>query len=212
MERQRGMRKGQETRARVMDIAEVAILAKGYGATSIDEIIEEAGITKSGFFYHFPDKRALALALLERYVDREDSFFDDLFARAEELHDDPLHAFLIGLKLFSEMMADLPTGHPGCLIATYCYNERLFDREFQEISREAMLSWRRRFRVMLDRIADRYDMQDDIDLDHLADMVSCSVEGAIVSAKTLKDPQVLPQQILMLRSFIKLLFRPRINA
>ena len=152
------------------------------------------------------------MALLERYVDREDSFFDDLFARAEELHDDPLHAFLIGLKLFSEMMADLPTGHPGCLIATYCYNERLFDREFQEISREAMLSWRRRFRVMLDRIADRYDMQDDIDLDHLADMVSCSVEGAIVSAKTLKDPQVLPQQILMLRSYIKLLFRPRINA
>ena len=58
------MRKGQETRTRVMDIAEVAILSKGYGATSIEEIIEEAGITKSGFFYHFPDKRALALALL----------------------------------------------------------------------------------------------------------------------------------------------------
>lgn len=203
------MRKGQETRNRVMDIAEAAILAKGYGATSIEEIIEEAGITKSGFFYHFPDKRALALALLERYVDREDAFFDDLFARAEELHEDPLHAFLIGLKLFAEMMADMPTGHPGCLIATYCYNERLFDREFQDRSRDAMLAWRGRFRRMLARIAEDYEMQDDIDLNHLADMVSCSVEGAIIMSKTLREPQVLPEQILMLRSYIKLLFGKR---
>jgi TetR/AcrR family transcriptional regulator, transcriptional repressor for nem operon len=203
------MRKGEQTRSRVMDIAEAAILSKGYGATSIEEIIEEAGITKSGFFYHFPDKRALALALLERYVKTEDSFFDELFSRAEELHDDPLHAFLIGLKLFSEMMADLPNGHPGCLIATYCYNERLFDREIRDISREATLSWRRRFYEMFKRIADVYEMEDVVDLDHLADMVSNTAEGAIIMAKSLQDPQIVPQQILMLRSYMKLLFQRR---
>ena len=67
-----------------MDIAEAAILAKGYGATSIEEIIEEAGITKSGFFYHFHDKRGLALALLHRYVEAETDLLNRLFARAEE--------------------------------------------------------------------------------------------------------------------------------
>lgn len=192
-----------------MDIAEVAILSKGYGATSIEEIIEEAGITKSGFFYHFPDKRALALALLLRYVEAEDAFFDDLFARAEELHDDPLHAFLIGLKLFSEIMADLPNGHPGCLIATYCYNERLFDGEIMSISKHAMLAWRHRFRAMFERIADLYEMEDPVDLDHLADMVSNTAEGAIIMAKSLQDPQIVPQQILLLRSYLKLLFQRR---
>jgi TetR/AcrR family transcriptional regulator, transcriptional repressor for nem operon len=192
-----------------MDIAEAAILSKGYGATSIEEIIEEAGITKSGFFYHFPDKRALALALLERYVEAEDAFFDDLFARAEELHDDPLHAFLIGLKLFSEIMADLPNGHPGCLIATYCYNERLFDGEIMSISKQATLAWRHRFRAMFDRIADLYEMEDPVDLDHLADMVSNTAEGAIIMAKSMQDPQIVPQQILLLRSYLKLLFQRR---
>jgi AcrR family transcriptional regulator len=192
-----------------MDIAEVAILSKGYGATSIEEIIEEAGITKSGFFYHFPDKRALALALLLRYVEAEDAFFDDLFARAEELHDDPLHAFLIGLKLFSEIMADLPNGHPGCLIATYCYNERLFDGEIMSISKHTMLAWRHRFRAMFERIADLYEMEDPVDLDHLADMVSNTAEGAIIMAKSLQDPQIVPQQILLLRSYLKLLFQRR---
>ena len=192
-----------------MDIAEAAILSKGYGATSIEEIIEEAGITKSGFFYHFPDKRALALALLERYVEADDAFFDDLFARADELHDDPLHAFLIGLKLFSEIMADLPNGHPGCLIATYCYNERLFDGEIMSISKQATLAWRHRFRAMFDRIADLYEMEDPVDLDHLADMVSNTAEGAIIMAKSMQDPQIVPQQILLLRSYLKLLFQRR---
>jgi AcrR family transcriptional regulator len=205
-------RKGQETRSRVMDIAEAAILSKGYGATSIEEIIEEAGITKSGFFYHFPDKGALALALLERYVEVENTLFDDLFDRAEQLHDDPLHAFLIGLKLLAEAMADLPTGHPGCLIATYCYNERLFDREIREISRQTVLGWRVRFRKALDRIAAEYEIQDSVDLDHVADMVSTTAEGAIVMSKTLNDPHILPQQILLLRSYIKLLFRERRSA
>lgn len=203
------MRKGQETKNRIMDIAETAVLAKGFGATSIEEIIEEAGITKSGFFYHFADKNALAKSLLERYIDLEDSLFDELFDRARQLHDDPLHAFLIGLKLLSEIMADLPKGHPGCLIATYCYNERLFDGEIQDLSRSAMLAWRRRFRKVFDEIADRYDMREDVDLDHLADMVSNTCEGGIVMSKTLHDPDVLPQQILLLRSYIRLLFTER---
>ena len=203
------MRKGTDTRTRLMDTAEDAILAKGFGATSIEEIIEATGITKSGFFYHFPDKTALARALLERYIEREDVFFDELFDRAEELHDDPLHAFLIGLKLFSEMMADLPGGHPGCLIATYCYNERLFDREICELSQKAVLAWRRRFRASLDRILETYELTDPVNVDHVADMLTTVVEGGIVTSKTLHAPQVLAEQILLYRSYIKLLFRPR---
>jgi len=206
------MTKGEETRSRVMDVAEDAILAKGFGATSIEEIIEGAEITKSGFFYHFPDKTALARALLERYIEREDVFFDELFDRAEELHDDPLHAFLIGLKLFSEMMADLPEGHPGCLIATYCYNERLFDKEVRELTKVTGLAWRKRFRKTLDRIMETYELTDAVDLDHVADMMTTVVEGGIVASKTLQDPLVLAQQILLYRSYIKLLFRPRQDA
>ncbi|TIL69490.1 MAG: helix-turn-helix transcriptional regulator, partial [Mesorhizobium sp.] len=58
------MRKGAETRERILEIAEASVLAKGFGATSIEEVIAEAGITKSGFFYHFKDKNELARALM----------------------------------------------------------------------------------------------------------------------------------------------------
>ncbi|MBT3906740.1 MAG: hypothetical protein HOB79_18480 [Rhodospirillaceae bacterium] len=70
------------------------------------------------------------------------------FDRANELNEDPLHGFLIWLKLLPEMMADLPTGHPGCLVASYCYQERLFDKNVTDLSASAVLSWRERFRAL----------------------------------------------------------------
>lgn len=203
-----GMRKGRATREKLMDIAEAAILTKGFGATSIEEIIAEAEITKSGFFYHFKDKNELARALLQRYLESEEEILDNLFVRARELHDDPLHAFLIGLKLLSEMMADLPNGHPGCLVATYCYNERLFDSDVREINRQAVLQWRQRFLKIFEEIAERYPPRDDVKLEALADMVSNTVEGGIVMSKAVKDPLVLSEQVLLFRSYVKLLFAP----
>ena len=65
----------------------------------------------------------MAKALLDRYVADDERVFDAVFGRARELDDDPLGAFLLGLKLLSEVMADMPNGHPGCLVAASCsYN------------------------------------------------------------------------------------------
>ena len=83
-------------RERLLELAEVSVIQKGFAGTSIDELVAGAGITKSGFFYHFRDKSELALALLQRHFERDNEILDGLFNRARELHDDPLHAFLIG--------------------------------------------------------------------------------------------------------------------
>jgi TetR/AcrR family transcriptional repressor of nem operon len=72
-------RKGTDTRERILDVAEAAVLEKGFAATSIDELIAAISITKSGFFYHFRDKGELARTLLARYIERENDLFDDLF-------------------------------------------------------------------------------------------------------------------------------------
>ncbi len=200
------MRKGQATREKLMDIAEAAVLSKGFGATSIEEIIAEAEITKSGFFYHFKDKNELARALLERHIRNDDTILDGVFARARQLHDDPLHAFLIGLKLLSELLDDMPNGHPGCLVATYCYNERLFDQDVRDLNRQAVVRWRMRFLKVIEEIAAIYPPRLDVNLTDVADMVSNTVEGGIIMSKTLKEPRVLGAQILLLHSYMKLLF------
>ena len=147
------MAEKSDTRTAILDIAEASVLEKGFEATSIDEIVAGVEISKGGFFYHFPDKNALARALIQRYIDAEDALFDDIFDRAAELNDDPLHHMLIGLKLLAELLEDMPNGHPGCLVATAAYQERLFDQGVRDLNRQAMLGWRARFQAMFDDIA-----------------------------------------------------------
>ena len=202
------MKKGIETRTRILDVAKAAVLQKGFGGTSIEELIAETGITKSGFFYHFRDKNELAKALLNRYIENDERIYDEIFSRARDLTDDPLQAFLLGLKLLSELLADLPNGHPGCLVATVCYYERIFDREIQETNRNAVLAWRRRFGGMFEEIMAVYTPREPLAVDQLADMVSTVLEGGIVLSRALKEPNSLAKQILVLRSLIKLLFQP----
>lgn len=200
------MARGEETRKRILEAAQESVLAKGFDATSIDEIVAVTGITKSGFFYHFRDKNALASALIEKHIDFEDELFDDLFDRARELSDDPLQVILIGLKFLAELLEDMPNGHPGCIVATAAYQDRLFDKNVRDINRRAVLGWRKRFRKMFDDIAAVYPVRDEVDLEHLADMVSGVVEGGIILARAVDEPTVTSQQVLLLRSYIKLLF------
>ena len=197
-------RKGSDTKERILDVAEAAVLEKGFAATSIEELIAAVDITKSGFFYHFKDKNELAKALLIRYVEREDSLFDDLFARADELNEDPLHGFLVGLKMMSELMADLPNGHPGCLVASFCYQDRLFDKEVRDLNTKAVLNWRKRFRKRLELIAARYPPRGSVDPDDLADMLSVIADGGIILSRVVNDKQA--RQIMLYRDFIRAVF------
>jgi TetR/AcrR family transcriptional repressor of nem operon len=199
-------RKGAATRERILEIAQHAVLSKGFAATSIEEVIAEAGITKSGFFYHFRDKNELAHEMLRRYSAENEQIFDDIFARGAELSDDPLEAFLIGLKLLAELMKDLPSVHPGCLISAICYQERLFDREVRDLSAQTVMSWNARFLGYLERISTLHPLSANVELADLAAMLSCIIDGGIIMSKVLHQPDVLERQVLAYRAFVKAAF------
>ncbi len=201
-------RRRTDTRERLLEAAERAVVAKGFAATSIDELIVDVGITKSGFFYHFKDKNALARALMLRYLAQDRDVLDGIFTRGDELHDDPLHGFLVGLKLFAEALADLPEHHPGCLAASFCYQDQLFDQDIRDMNAESILVWRRRFRARFDLIAEIYPPKEKIDLEALADMAASLVEGALILGRALKDATILPRQVLLYRDFVRAIFQP----
>lgn len=200
------IRKGRATRDRLLDLAESAVLAKGFAATSIDELIAAGGITKSGFFYHFKDKADLAKALIVRYLERDSELLDNLFRRGDELHDDPLHGFLVGLKLFAEMMANLPESHPGCLAASFAYQDQIFNREIRDLNAAGLLAWRRRFHERFLLIAERYPPRPEVDLEALADMAASMVEGGMIVGRALRDGTILPRQVMLYRDYVRSVF------
>ncbi|MGH6869300.1 MAG: TetR/AcrR family transcriptional regulator, partial [Methylocella sp.] len=61
-----------------MDAAMQVIRAKGYSATTIDDVCLAAGLTKGSFFHHFKSKEELALAAAGHFA----SWADRLFAQA----------------------------------------------------------------------------------------------------------------------------------
>lgn len=199
------MKKGAETRDRILGIAEAAVLAKGFAATSIEEIIAEAGITKSGFFYHFRDKNELAREMVRRFIDTNERLFDDIFGRGHELAEDPLQAFLIGLKLLAETLAEVQSRHPGCIIASVCYQERLFDSQVVEMTRQFTVGWTARFRGYLEEIAAVHPAHG-VDLDDLAETLACLIDGGIILAKIMGDASRIERQVLSYRSFVKMAF------
>jgi AcrR family transcriptional regulator len=58
-------------RRRVLDVAALAFQTAGYGATSVHDIVREAGVTGGALHHHFPSKKALALAVIRERVSAE---------------------------------------------------------------------------------------------------------------------------------------------
>jgi AcrR family transcriptional regulator len=58
-------RQAEATRGLLIDTARALFTDQGYGATSIDEIIRQAGVARGALYHHFPGKEALFRAVYD---------------------------------------------------------------------------------------------------------------------------------------------------
>ena len=64
--------RSQETRGQLLISAEQCFSRSGYDATGVAEICAAAKVSKGGFYYHFPSKHAVFMALLENWLKQLD--------------------------------------------------------------------------------------------------------------------------------------------
>ena len=64
-----------ESKTRLLNAALHVIRAKGYAATTVEDICHKAGVTKGSFFHHFRSKDELALAAASYWGSMTDGFF-----------------------------------------------------------------------------------------------------------------------------------------
>ena len=198
--------KGELTRENALEIAQKLMLEKGFSGTSIDEIIEESGLTKGGFFYHFDSKNDLAKHLMYKYQQDDAAFFNSLFQRADELSEDPLQQMLIFLKLLAEAMSDLPGLHPGCLVANFTFYSQMLNEDVKKASAETLVVWRNMFAERIDRINEKYSQKIETSTVELADMLNSVIEGGIIVSRAQNDKDILPQHILMYRNYLRFMY------
>jgi len=63
------MTKDRDTRYRILNAAINIFSQKGYHNTRVDEIVEAAGTSKGGVYFHFPSKQEIFLGLIDEFAD-----------------------------------------------------------------------------------------------------------------------------------------------
>ncbi len=86
------MKKGEKRKQELLQIAYEMFLSKGYENTSVDEIIEKAGIAKGTYYYHFPSKEQTLEEVIDMMLDAEEEK-----ARAILGSDAPVPQKLVGI-------------------------------------------------------------------------------------------------------------------
>jgi AcrR family transcriptional regulator len=95
------VRDSERTRERILETALLAFAERGYHGVNVDDIAQATGISKGGFYFHFPSKQDLFLTLLDEMgamlVERIRAAAEQGTTVREKLE----HALHKGLDMFS---------------------------------------------------------------------------------------------------------------
>ena len=171
-------------RAALVDAMRRVALAKGFPATTVDEICQVAGVTKGSFYHHFASKEELGIAALEGY-------FADVvsaFSTGEwTLVEDPV----LRLRAFVAHAADVCTGPLmtyGCLVGSFALDLAESSPEIRERLAEMFTTLRLFVAGLVEQAASQRGRH--LDAGRLGDQFLAVVEGSIVLAKAHADPSV----------------------
>ncbi|HEY3059612.1 MAG TPA: TetR/AcrR family transcriptional regulator [Chloroflexota bacterium] len=93
--------RSQQRHQRILDAATRIFADKGYHATLVDEIALEAETSKGGVYFHFPNKQAIFLALLDRLA----TMLRERIEASVQTQPDPIARADVALKVVLETFA-----------------------------------------------------------------------------------------------------------
>jgi AcrR family transcriptional regulator len=99
----------EETREQVLAAAARVFAARGFHATSLDAIAEEAGFSRGAVYYNFADKEELFLELLDRRCAERAQDLREVFADTDE---DDVQATSRRAQVAADHALDAMTGDP----------------------------------------------------------------------------------------------------
>lgn len=193
----------QGARAKLLAAAIKVVRAKGYTATSVDDLCREARVTKGAFFHHFRSKDELAVAAANHWSD----VTGDLFAGAVyRRHEEPLDRFLGYIDFRRELIRG-GTAEFTCLVGTMV--QEVYDAK-PEIRAACEASIFGHANMLVADIAAamrQHRIKAGWTAESLALYTQAVLQGAFILAKAKGDPQVAIDSIDHLRNHVELLFR-----
>jgi TetR/AcrR family transcriptional repressor of nem operon len=185
-----------DARAKLLVAALKIIRERGYGATSVDALCAEAGVTKGAFFHHFNSKEELGTT-------------SELFAAAPyHRFADPLKRILAYIDFRTELL-DGPLAEITCLAGTMVQESYQTSEAIRVACNASISDHAATLEADIAAAAKLYGVTRDVDAKSLALHTQAVLQGAFILAKAKGDVSIAIDSIKHLKRYFKMLFTAR---
>ncbi|HEU4956434.1 MAG TPA: TetR/AcrR family transcriptional regulator [Sphingomicrobium sp.] len=182
------------TRDRIVQAAMKLFWRKGYGSTSIADILETAKVNSGSLYYFFKGKQELLVAVLEAYRDGIGAMLlEPSWGEVE----DPVEKVFALLATYRRLLAETDCFY-GCPIGSLALELHEPDPEVRELIAANFANWTEAVRGCLEEAG----LRDGTDTQALAELVLAVMEGAVMQTRTYRDIGHYDRAVEQLRNYL----------
>ena len=191
-----------ESKKKLLDAAVRVIRQKGYQATRVEDICENAGLTKGGFFHHFKSKEELALTATEHWSTVTGAVFAEALYQALEDPLDRLLAYIDFRKaLLRGELADFT-----CLAGTMVQEVYVTHPQVRDACERSISGHAAALEPDIAAAMKKYNVRGSWTSLSLALHTQAVLQGSFILAKARGGPEVAEMMIDHLRRYVEMLF------
>nr|CRH07046.1 putative Transcriptional regulator, TetR family [Candidatus Magnetococcus massalia] len=190
-----------KTRQRLLMAAYEEIHLKGFQAASLSAILQKAELTKGAMYHHFPNKKALGLAVVDEVFPAvfQEAFFAH-FASRNNFVDGFLYALEEDMKKNGEMLVA-----QGCPVANLAQEMSPIDEDFRVSVNAMFQKFIGNLKRELIKGQQAGNVREDVDAGTTALFIGASMEGCVNLSKASSSIAMFRQCGDGLKQYVKTL-------
>ncbi len=194
----------KDARTKLLDVSLTLIRAKGYAATTVDDLCAAAGVTKGAFFHHFESKETLAVAAAEHFSAGAEALFA---AAPYHRADDPLER-LLGYVDFRAAILTGELHDYTCLLGTLVQETYASHPQIRAACERGLSSHVEALLPDIEAAKRRYAPKAAWSAESLGYFIQSVLQGSFIFSKSKQSAQVARRNLAHLRSYLELQFAP----
>ena len=184
----------KDTRQRIVEAAMELFWLKGFGSTSIADILSRSQVNSGSLYYFFPGKQDVLIAVLEAYRDGIGAMLlEPAWANVE----DPVDRVFALLARYRTAIVDTECEY-GCPIGSLALELHEPDPAVRELLAANFRAWVAAVEQQLRSATGRFPA--DTDFHALAELVLNVMEGGVMQARTFRDVAHFDRSVAQLRT------------